>query len=187
MLIVRIPREGVRWLIVGVSFVVLSMLPSELASGKTIIKYPSFEIGGYCTVPTIVEDWQWVVMTIIQEAAGEPFQGKVMVAEVIRDRAENRFNCDGTIISAVLSPYQFSGWNSEDKNRIRVAKLDLADDVVQDAIRAYNMAFKGRTSYARGANLYHADYMSPYPEWTTHPNVQRLTQFGHHIFYFEER
>lgn len=138
-------------------------------------------------MPTIVEDWQWVVMTIIQEAALEPFQGKVMVAEVIRDRAESGFNSDGTIVGTVLKPFQFSGWNTEDKGRMTAAKFDLGDQIVSDSIKAYNEAFKKRTNHAMGANLYHADYLNPYPSWTNSPKVQRLTHFGHHIFYFEER
>lgn len=168
---------------VGVTCLLLLVTPSELASGRTIVKYPSFNIGGYCTVPNIVEDWQWVVMTIIQEAANEPFEGMVAVAEVIRNRAENKYNCDGTIVSAVLTPWQFSGWNTEDRNRIHVAKLDLGDSVVQRALNAYNVAFKRRSNYAMGANLYHADWMEKYPEWTTSPKVTRLTSIGHHIFY----
>lgn len=138
-------------------------------------------------MPPIVEDWQWVVMTIIQEAATESFRGKTMVAEVIRDRAENRYNSDGSIPDTILRPFQFSGWNTEDRTRIRTAKLDLSEQVVGDALKAYNLAFRGRSNYAMGANLYHADYMNPYPEWTNSPNVERLTQEGHHIFYLEHR
>lgn len=167
--------------------VLLLMLPSEIAQGTTVIKYPSFDIGGYCPVPSIVEDWQWVVMTIIQEAANEPFEGMVAVAEVIRDRAETKYNCDGSIISAILTPYQFSGWNTEDRSRIIVAKFDLGDSTVQRAINAYNLAFKGKTNYAHGANLYHADWMPTYPEWTNSPKVTRLVNIGRHIFYREDR
>lgn len=139
-------------------------------------------------MPAIVEDWQWIIQTIIQEAASESFKGKVMVAEVIRDRTETKYNSDGTIVDTILRAKQFSGWNTEeDRLRVRVAKLDLSEQVVQDALKAYNMAFKGRTTYAMGANLYHADYMNPYPSWTTAENVVRLTQEGHHIFYKETR
>lgn len=186
MVIVRIPKRGIRGFTIGAMCVLLSMLPSEIAQGKTVIKFPSFNIGGYC-MPPIVEDWQWVVMTIIQEAASEPFEGQIAVAEVIRDRAETKFNCDGTIVSAVLSPSQFSGWNTFDRNRVRVAQLDLGTDTTQLAMRAYNIAFKRRSNYAMGANLYHADWMAEYPDWTKNEKVVRLTQIGHHIFYKEER
>jgi hypothetical protein len=55
------------------------------------------------------------------------------------------------------------------------------------SIKAYNAAFKDRTDYALGANLYHADYMNPFPEWAYDPKVTKLIQEGHHIFYKEER
>lgn len=186
MLIVRLPKKGVRGLVILNTFALLWVQPKVLGSYSNI-QYPSFRVGGECTVPNIVEDWQWIVMTIIQEAASEPLEGQVAVAEVIRDRTENKYNSDGTIVSTILTPYQFSGWNAKDPVRIYVAKLDLTDKVVTSAMKAYNIAFKNRTNYALGANLYHADWMNPYPDWTKSENVMRLTQIGHHIFYMEKR
>lgn len=161
----------------------LSLTPRELGSEIVQLRF-DFDIKGEC-MPQVVEDWQWVVETILQEASSESFKGMIMVAEVIRDRAETKYNSDGTIIGTVLAPKQFSGW--DDYNRIRVAKMDMSDGTVGLAMKAYEMAFKGRSSYAMGANLYHADTMPVYPDWTKSPNVVRLTQEGHHIFYKETR
>lgn len=137
-------------------------------------------------MPSIVEDWQWVVLTIIQEAALESLKGKTMVAEVIRDRTETKYNSDGTVPGTILRSMQFSGWNTSNIGRIAAAKLDLSHPAVVDSMTAYNIAFKERSNLAMGANLYHADYMNPYPEWVYAPNVKRLTQEGHHIFYLEK-
>lgn len=138
-------------------------------------------------MPPIVEDWKWVVLTIAQEASSEPIDGKIAVAEVIRERMENKYNSDGTLVGTVLSPYQFSGWNSGDRNRIRVAQMDMTHPSMVDCIKAYEEAFQKRTNLARGANLYHADWMVPFPEWTKSPKVTRLVSIGRHIFYKEER
>jgi spore germination cell wall hydrolase CwlJ-like protein len=163
------------------------IVPAREASEYPTLPRFSVKMEVVTSMPAIVEDWQWVVMTAIQEAALESLKGKIMVCEVIRDRAEKHFNCDGTIVSAVLSPNQFSGWNTNDRSRINAATLDLSNPRVRDTIEAYNIAFKSRSNYAMGANLYHADYMNPYPEWTKSAKVKRLTQEGHHIFYFESR
>lgn len=138
-------------------------------------------------MPPLIEPWVLVVLTILQEASSESLEGMTVVAEVIRDRSRNKFNSDGTLVGTVLADRQFSGWNANDSNRIRVAKLDLSSPVVSMAIRAYVNAFEHNTNYAMGANLYHADYMNPYPEWTKSPNVTRLGQVGHHILYKETR
>lgn len=138
-------------------------------------------------MPPIIDDWQIVVPTLILEAGKEDLQGMTMVAEVIRDRTKNKYNSNGTVHNTVFRPLQFSCWNTEIKIRGDVLRLDLAHPSVQKAIYAYNDAFYNGTNFAMGANLYHADYMDPYPAWTFSSNVKRLTHHGHHIFYKEER
>lgn len=138
-------------------------------------------------MPPIVNDWQIVVPTLILEAGSEDIQGMTMVAEVIRDRTRTKYGSDGTVHSTVFRPLQFSCWNTENKRRGDILRLDLAHPLVQKALLAYNSAFYNGSNYAMGANLYHADYMNPYPVWTLSSNVTRLTQHGHHIFYKEER
>lgn len=187
MVILKVPKKGlqscIRLGIVTLFSSALLLAPNKIGS-SVVTNYPEFDIRGRC-MPPVIENWQWVVETILQEASNESMKGMTMVAEVIRDRAETKFNSDGTIVGTVLAPKQFSGW--DDWNRIRVAKMDLAQDAVQKALYAYKDAFERRTSFAMGANLYHADWMPEYPEWTKAPNVVRLTQEGHHIFYKETR
>ena len=129
----------------------------------------------------------WAVMTIRQEADSEPYEGKVAVAEVIRNRAETYYFSDGTIEGTVLKPLQFSGWNTSDPNRIRVSKLDDSDYLTQEAIRAYEEAFTGRSNRVLGANLYHAKTMIVYPNWSLSSKVTKITEIGNHIFYKENR
>lgn len=182
-IVIRFSKKGLRDIIrIGMStllFTVVSVLPNE-------ISYASYRSSK--EMPALIADWQLIVATIIQEARLESLKGMTMVAEVIRDRTRTKFNSDGTIAGTILRAKQFSGWNdSEDKVRIASVKIDLADNATQKALYAYKDAFENNTYYAMGANLYHADYMNPYPEWTKSPNVVRLTQEGHHIFYREDR
>lgn len=161
----------------------LGLYPSELN------KYTQEEFNfkdGTC-MPKLVEPWMYVVMTIAQEASSEPFEGMVGVAEVIRERAESKYNSDGSLIDTVLRPLQFSGWNTNDPNRLRVAQYELNHPAITRAITAYKTAFEEKSNYALGANLYHADWMNPYPDWTKSPKVTKLVHIGHTIFYREER
>lgn len=50
-----------------------------------------------------------------REARGEPYEGKVAVAEVILERWRDR-RWPGTIADVVLQPYQFSCYNPKDPN-----------------------------------------------------------------------
>jgi hypothetical protein len=88
-ILLRIPRTELKELNVftrvGLStllFTLMILLPTEVARAERRIKI----------MPTLIEDWKLVVATIIQEAAYESIRGKVMVAEVIRNRTENRYN-----------------------------------------------------------------------------------------------
>lgn len=133
-------------------------------------------------MPRLIEDWKWAVMTIRQEADSEPFIGKVAVAEVIRNRTASKYNSDGTVIGTILRPLQFSGWNTSDPNRIRIARIDLDDKNTHDALAAWELAQKG-SDYVRGANLYHTKAL--HPEWAD--KVEKITEIGNHIFYIERR
>ncbi len=88
----------------------------------------------------LIGDEVWGALTVWQEARGEPYLGKVAVAEVIQRRANLKFSSDGTIAGTVLRGWQFSGWNTADPNRIAAAKLDDADPVYQECLRAWTAA-----------------------------------------------
>lgn len=138
-------------------------------------------------MPKLIPDWNWAVLTIVQEASSEPFEGKVAVAEVIRNRMAARYQSDGTIVGTVLKPLQFSGWNTSDPNRIRVAKYEMTDPAVISSIQAFQEAFERNSTVARGATLYHAKTMFPYPPWSKDSRVKEVCRVGNHIFYIEEK
>lgn len=126
----------------------------------------------------IVSDDAWGYMTVWQEARGEPFDGKVGVSEVIQRRARNRFMSDGSIAGTVLRPYQFSGWNTKDPNRIPVAKLTDNDLIVMDCIRAWEVA-KGGSNLTGDAMHYYNKRLAN-PRWARGAVV--TAEIGNHTF-----
>ena len=71
----------------------------------------------------LVSDDAWAIMNIWIEARGEPYEGRVAVGRVMRNRMRLKFFSDGTVSNTVLYPYQFSGWNSSGHGRDGAAKL----------------------------------------------------------------
>jgi len=124
----------------------------------------------------------WAILTICQEAAGESDDGKLAVAEVIRDRTLLRYQSDGTVAGTVLKPYQFSGWNTRDPARLMSARLSIASPVFGACARAWARACAEKTTLAKGAVLYHAAHIEA-PAWASASGIRLVTTIGAHLFY----
>lgn len=74
----------------------------------------------------LVPDDSWAILTIYGEAAGEPMEGKLAVAHVIRNRMRFKYQSDGTVVGTVLKPFQFSMWS--DRARLMAARADDEDE-----------------------------------------------------------
>lgn len=129
----------------------------------------------------------WAIMTIWQEARGEPYEGKVAVAKVIRHRMRLLYNSDGTVHGTVLRPKQFSGWNTfpwgtpQALLRIKGAALRVDDQSALDCAKAWFESENGPDP-TNGAVLYHADYVTP--DWAARSHF--LKRIGRHLFYREK-
>lgn len=135
----------------------------------------------------LIADDAIAIVTILQEAEGEPFEGKLAVAEVILSRTRHRYNSDGTIMGTCLAPLQFSGWNSKSTNRIRTMRCCEADPMVADCVRAWNLATAG-SSTVQGALLYYSPATLvalgvPAPDWASPLKSKQVATVGHHIFF----
>lgn len=123
------------------------------------------------------------VITIYQEAQGESYEGKLAVAEVIRNRMKKQYASDGTVSGTVLRPMQFSGWNAKDPGRIRAVRSDSDDRIVQDCIRAWHEAIAGSDT-VNGAVLYYNPSIIPdAPEWAMPDSADQVATVGHHVFF----
>jgi len=88
----------------------------------------------------------FLVFTVVQEAGGEPFEGKLGIAYVVMNRG-------GSIIDTVLRGYQFSCWNTESPTRLNIDTIP--NEVLMESCKAASAAFfklvpdptKGATHY----------------------------------------
>ena len=126
----------------------------------------------------LLSDDTIAALNIWMEARGEPFDGKVAVAEVIRNRLKTG-RWGNTIVHVVLAPYQFSGWNTKDPNRIQALLLDDSDPQYQECLRAWNTA-KSNTNFAKGALFYFNPQLAA-PDWAHTQTL--LATIGNHQFY----
>ena len=118
---------------------------------------------------------------IYWEAASEPAEGKLAVAQVVLNRAESgQFPQDpcqviyqkNVIYSKVIC--QFS-WFCEDTYKIKPVHQKLWDESYEAAKMVLMEGF--RLPALRGALYYHADYVNP--QW----RKVKVAKIGRHIFY----
>ena len=123
--------------------------------------------------------------TIWTEAEGEPYEDKLMVAEVIRNRTRQKYSSDGTVASTIARRYQFSALNDDSADNIRLIaslKLDDNDPIVKDCLRAWYQATTFNTNLAKGAVLYYNPQAIPIaPAWVA--KSKEVARGKHHIFY----
>lgn len=117
-------------------------------------------------------------ITVLQEAEGEPYSGKVAVSEVIHRRMSMKYRSDGTVEGTVLRPLQFSGWNGKSTNRLRTVRADDTDLIVRDCIKAWE---EGTTSSLVPGALFYYSVDIPAPDWAS--EMHFITQIGKHRFY----
>ena len=124
------------------------------------------------------------IATIWQEAAGEPYEGKIAVAAVIRNRMNKKYQSDGTVEGTVLADYQFSGWNTDTKDtlRERSMRLDDTDPVVQECQMAWRES--EMRDPTRGSVLYFAPKgAKKIPYWASAEGVKLAVVIKNHQFY----
>jgi spore germination cell wall hydrolase CwlJ-like protein len=121
---------------------------------------------------------------IYWEAASEPFEGKVAVAQVTMNRMRSGKFADtvcgvvhqrNTVYNRVVC--QFS-WLCETTHLTKPVYRKLYDESEEVARMVMLEGFKLKT--LDQALYYHADYVNP--KW----NKEKITQIGHHIFYKEK-
>ena len=125
----------------------------------------------------------FAVLTIFGEARGEPFEGQVAVANVIRNRTRLKYQSDGTIEGTVLHPLAFSLWNTSDPQRIRVCRADWGDPALSLAFRAWHES-ESRLVVPADTVLYHRHDMPPH-DWNF-SLIEKVAQVGAHLFYREK-
>ena len=118
---------------------------------------------------------------IYHEAGGEPFEGKVAVAQVTINRAESgKFPSDvcaviyqkSNIVGSIVCQFSWYCMNPSQMALINPARYQESEAVAKKVL------LEGfRLDGLKGALYYHADYVNP--GW----NLRKITKIGRHIFY----
>lgn len=131
----------------------------------------------------VITEEALAIVTIMQEAAGEPYAGKLAVAEVIRNRMQKKYASDGTVSGTVLRPLQFSGWNAKDPGRVRSVRIDTDDRIVQDCVKAWQEAQAGSDTVKGSVLYYNPSIIQETPEWALPDSAIPVAVVGQHHFF----
>lgn len=118
--------------------------------------------------------------TIAMEASGEGAAGELAVAFVLINRVKDG-RWGNNLTAVCWAPEQFSGWNTFDPNRKRIAKMDNADPILVAANQALSKAQMGFPDPTLGATHYYSVDMPQTPAWAATGHF--LIQIGKHRFY----
>lgn len=144
----------------------------------------SVEVIEQSTVTAKVRERQLACLAknIYHEAGGEPFEGKVAVAQVTINRAESDGLFPGDICKVVFQKNivyekvlcQFS-WVCDRSSGFKPKHPDIYDESYEVAKKVLLEGF--RLPALKDALYFHADYVNP--GW----NKKRVAKIGRHIFY----
>lgn len=136
----------------------------------------------------LISDDALATITIWQESRGEPYEGKVAVGEVFRNRMRERgFFGDGTLAGTLLKSKQFSGWNEGDPNRIPSVKLDTDDPLVMQCLDAWHESAGSNLThgalYYMNVDLVRSWNGGTLPRWwLTGTQADKEVKIGDHTF-----
>jgi len=123
-----------------------------------------------------VTDFDFVARTVMAEAEGEEYEGKVAVAAVIYNRARQPGWWGVTVKDACLTSKQFSAWNDESARRNRIGEWTLENKLYRESFRAAVEGYDRDPT--NGADHYYAHGVV-HPEWAEGFHVRVI---GNHTF-----
>ena len=136
---------------------------------------------GFVSTADRSQQLECLTRNIYHEAATEPFEGKVAVAQVTMNRVDNgRFGhgvCGvvyqkNIIYEKVICQFSWACIPNAGKKVVYPALYKESEEVAKKVLLE-NFRLPGM----KDAMYYHADYVNP------HWGKPKLTQIGHHIFY----
>ena len=140
-------------------------------------------------IPKNFKEWPDILLysaLIWGEARGEPKEGKIAVAWVVRNRFIKGGWYGSTLKEVILKPYQFSCFLKSDPNKRKMLN-PLAYDSFDIWKECYDIAERVNQGEledpTNGATHYHSKYMKIYPRWTR--KMIKTCEIGSHIFYKE--
>jgi len=138
---------------------------------------------GFASTADKVKQLDCLSKNIYYEAAKEPFEGKVAVAQVTLNRVESgKFADDicgvvyqrNIFMEKIVCQFSWYCENSSKAKPIYTALYKESEEVAKQVLLE-----NFRLPSLKSALYYHADYINP--QW----KKTKITQIGHHIFYKE--
>lgn len=124
--------------------------------------------------------------TLWGEARGERKIGREAVASVVMNRVAvaaihgGRFWWGSDPVTVCLKPWQFSCWNANDPNQLKLELVGAADRIFAQCLSIADAALAGRLEdRVSGATHYHVEGLSP--PWAK--GVTPVAKIGRHVFY----
>ena len=178
-LLVTLSRNVVQFLafalVMSVLWTVTQTKLSTLEEGSDVYRQ------GFVSASDRSKQLDCLTKNIYNEAATEPFEGKVAVAQVTMNRVENgRFGqgvCGvvyqkNIVYEKVICQFSWACMPSFGKKAVYPALYKESEEVAKKVLLE-----NFRLPSMRDAMYYHADYVNP--GW----KKPKITQIGHHIFY----
>jgi spore germination cell wall hydrolase CwlJ-like protein len=126
------------------------------------------------------DDLDVMARTIWGEARGEPLEGKVGVAWVIKNRVDHPGWWGHGIAGVCRQPWQFSCWNADDPNQAKLIGVTARDEMFRDCLMVAAGVLSGNLSDPTGgANHYHARGAAP--NWAA--GAAPTVRLRNHLFY----
>jgi N-acetylmuramoyl-L-alanine amidase len=131
-----------------------------------------------------IPDVDLLARCIWGEARGESIRGKLAVAHVVLNRVKAKSYYGCSIKDVVLRVAQFSCFNENDPNLLRILNLDSNNpDLAYCRAVADTALLADSPDPTGGATHYHAAQIKP--SWVSSPQMKFLCQIGNHLFYRE--
>ncbi len=155
------------------------VVSTALAKVPELADAPMKAVREYATPRPSAEDVDILARTIWGEARGEPYDGKVAVANVVMNRVRDPRWPD-TVAEVCQQRLQFSAWNRSDPNRLRMLAVTPADPIFATCIRIAEKAVAGDLpDLTNGANHYEA--LETDPAWAS--RMFKVADIGRHEFW----
>ena len=152
---------------------------------RHLIQKPTMKRGFSDASASLPEEATILARTLYGEARGETVRGKEAVAAVILNRVhrakqKNGYWWGNTVTAVCRKPWQFSCWNSNDPNRVKIEAVAPTNKTFACCLRIARRAINGGLEDpTQGATHYHAK--SANPAWAR--GRPPSAEIGNHLFY----
>lgn len=131
-------------------------------------------------------DIEILARTLYGEARGEPWEGKIAVAWVVRNRVETDIHSDGKpdwwgegYEAVCLKPAQFTCWS--DHNRAALESVTPDDPVFRDCLAASAAVMSGLVPDPTAGATHYCNPALADPDWAK--AATKTARIGGHVFY----